>query len=433
MPSRNSVPAADSLAFSLLRAAEILDGVIEGKTLDAMLSACWQQYRPYPAQRGAIQDLAYSALRAGPRGDFLLTRLVERPLRNTLVRALLLVALCRLEQRPEDAHTIVDQAVNAAAGLAQGKFRGLVNAVLRNYLRQREVLRESLQTDPAALWQHPAWWLRELRAAYPSRWQDVLAAANDRPPMTLRANRRHGDAAAYLQRLLAAGIDGQVLDDAAIKLTRPLAVENLPGFGAGEVSVQDWGAQQAARLLDARAGMRVLDACAAPGGKSAHLLERADVDLTAIELDPLRARRIDENLQRLGLHALVKVADCADLAQWWDGRPFERILADVPCSASGVARRHPDIKWLRRARDIAQFAASQRRIVDALWQTLAVDGRMLYCTCSIFPRENGEQLAAFLARHADAVQLPIGNGTELQLLPNADQDGFYYALLQKRA
>jgi 16S rRNA (cytosine967-C5)-methyltransferase len=210
----------------------------------------------------------------------------------------------------------------------------------------------------------------------------------------------------------------------------------LPGFAAGRVSVQDWGAQQAARLLDAQAGMRVLDACAAPGGKTSHLLESADVAMTALEAEAPRARRIEENLARLGLSAAVKVADCRQLADWWDGHPFERILADVPCSASGVVRRHPDIKWLRRPRDVDNFARTQAEILDALWQVLAPGGRMLYCTCSVFPQENARQIADFALRHADAIRLPTpptGTDNEWQLLPDPEHDGFFYARLEKLA
>ena len=431
LPIEPSLPA-DSLAFALLRAAEVIAAVTEGRTLDASLATCWQKYAPLPPQRGAIQDLAYGALRTYGRGDFILHRLLRAQLSEARMRGLLLAALYRLDSRTEDRHTTVDQAVTAAATIAHGKYRALTNGVLRNALRQRHELRTDLAADAVAHWQHPAWWISAVQAAYPHGWQDILASANGHPPMTLRVNRRHGDAAGYVERLAAAGIEARTLDDSAVMLARPQGVEGLPGFADGHVSVQDWGAQRAAALLEASAGMRVLDACAAPGGKTAHLLELVDLELTALELDPRRAQRIDENLRRLRLGATVKVADCVDLAAWWDGRTFDRILADVPCSASGVVRRHPDIKWLRRASDIGTFATTQQRILDALWQTLAPGGTMLYCTCSLFPQENGEQLAAFVGRHADALRMDIDGQPELQLTPDPEQDGFYYARLQKR-
>lgn len=424
-------PAVDSLAFTLDAAARAVAAVIGGRNLELALAALDLP----PAARPAVMDLAYGTLRRYGRGDFFLARLLARPLAESVVRGLLLVALQRLETRPEDAHTTVDQAVTAAAGLARGRYQALVNGVLRNFLRRRGELAAAAGRDATARWQHPRWWLAELRAACPDCWREVAEAGNQRAPMTLRVNRRRV-ATADFQRLLAeAGVEAEVMGETGLRLVRPMPVERLPGFAGGLVSVQDWGAQQAAPLLDARAGMRVLDACAAPGGKTAHLLERADLDLTALELDAARAARIGDNLRRLGLDAEVKVADCRNVDVWWDGRRFDRILADVPCSASGVARRHPDIKWLRRPGDLARFAAGQREILDALWRLLAPGGKMLYATCSLFPEENGGQVAAFVARHGDAQRLPMPDndkGCEWQLLPDADHDGFYYALLAKR-
>ncbi|MGE5467776.1 MAG: 16S rRNA (cytosine(967)-C(5))-methyltransferase RsmB [Ignavibacteria bacterium] len=422
--------SAAPLAAALAAAAEAVAGVVGGRNLDEALAA----QRLAGPLRAAAQSLAYGALRRYGRGDFLLGRLIARPLAQPAVRGLLLCALHRLEERPEDVHTTVDQAVRAAAGIAGGKFKGLVNGVLRNFLRGRDELAAAAQADEVARWQHPRWWLDRLAAAYPNDWQAIAAAGNGHPPMCLRVNRRHGAAAGYLAELQAGGIAARVLDDTAVLLEKPVAVDKLPGFAEGRVSVQDWGAQQAAQLLDAHAGMRVLDACAAPGGKTCHLLETADLELVALEAEAPRAARIGENLQRLRLAATVKVSDCRQLSDWWDGRPFERILADVPCSASGVVRRHPDSKWLRRPRDVDNFARVQAEILDALWQVLAPGGRMLYCTCSVFPQENAQQIAAFCARHADAIRLPTGptgDDNEWQLLPDPEHDGFFYARLEK--
>lgn len=403
------------LSAALAAAAELVGGVIAGRTPDAFLA------RLEPALRPAVLDLGFNTLRDHGRGDFLLGRLLARPLDHVPTRALLLVALARLERRPEEAHTLVDQAVTVAGK----RLKGLVNAVLRNFLRRRDELLAAADADDVARWRHPRWWLDKLQAAYPDRWQAIADAGNHHPPMCLRFNRR---------RPATTDFSGMRLDDAALLLDKPVPVERIPGFREGQVSVQDWGAQQAARLLDARDGMRVLDACAAPGGKTAHLLERAELDLTALELEPMRARRITENLDRLGLSATVRVADAADPAIWWDGRPFDRILADVPCSASGVARRHPDIKWLRRESDVAGFARTQARILDALWPTLAPGGKMLYCTCSVFPEENDRQVRAFLARHPDARPMRTGEAEAgWQLLPSDEHDGFHYALLGKES
>ena len=383
------------------------------------------------ATRGAVRDLAWTTLREFRRGGVVLDRLLNTP-PATVIHALLLVALTRLRQRPEQPHTVVDQAVQAAAALMPG-LKNMVNGVLRNALRQRDQWLEWEQRDPEARYGFPAWWIQRVKNAHPSAWEAALQAGNERPPMAVRVNVRRASIEQLEAELAAAGCATRRLDNDALLLERALPVARLPGYAEGRVSVQDAGAQWAARLLDPQAGERVLDACAAPGGKAAHLLERADLQLLALELDPVRARRIEHNLTRLGLHAEVKVADCRDRAKWWDGRPFDRILADVPCSASGVVRRHPDIKWLRRDTDIVQFAAQQAQILDALWHALAVGGTMLYVTCSVFDEENAGQIARFCARHTDAQRLSIQGRPDFQLLPNGEHDGFYYALLRKQA
>uniref|UniRef100_Q47K44 16S rRNA (cytosine(967)-C(5))-methyltransferase n=1 Tax=Dechloromonas aromatica (strain RCB) TaxID=159087 RepID=Q47K44_DECAR len=413
----------NSLAFALLQAARIDAAVFAGQSLaDGLLA------RVDPAARPAVQDLVYGSLRAYGRGDFFLGRLLDKPLDVEEVRALLLVSIYRLETRPDAAHTVVDQAVSAAGELANGRFRGLVNAVLRNFLRQQEALVAALADDAVAVSQHPDWWLAQLQAAYPDDWQRIVAAGNAPPPMGLRVNVRRASRDDYLARLTDAGISATAVGESGLALAKPVPVESLLGFAAGLLSVQDPGAQMAASLLDPEPGSRVLDACAAPGGKTAHLLERSDLDLLALDLKPSRCRRIEENLSRLGLTASVKAADCVKLDTWWDGRPFDAVLADVPCTASGVVRRNPDTKWLRREADIFSFAKTQARILDALWQVVRPGGKLLYVTCSVFPTENGVQIARFLERQPEARRCH-----EEQLLPTADHDGFYYCLLEKHA
>jgi 16S rRNA (cytosine967-C5)-methyltransferase len=332
---------------------------------------------------------------------------------------------------------VVDQAVRACSALGRGSAKGYVNALLRSYLRQRASLESRIQADPEARYQHPRWWIELVRRAYPGQWNAVLEAGNTHPPMSLRVNRRRGSVEEYELRLRAADIAWQRLADGALLLERPVPVERLPGFAQGDVSVQDAGAQRAARNLELAAGQRVLDACAAPGGKASHVLEAAEVHLTALEADAERCVRLEHNLARLGLAAQVIRADCTQLREWWDGAPFDRVLADVPCSGSGVARRHPDIKWLRRSTDIAEFAARQGSIVDALWQVLRPDGKLLYATCSVFPQENEAVIEAFVARQraadARAVRVPLPDGAAPQGLPDAERDGFYYALIHKQA
>jgi len=412
-----------SLAYALLQAARIDAAVFGGQSLaDGLLD------RVDPTVRPAVQDLVYGSLRAYGYGDFQLARLLARPLDAPEVHALLLVALYRLETRPDAAHTVVDQAVVAAGELAGGRFRGLVNGVLRNYLRQQLQLQAAAAADAVAAARHPDWWLRRLQAAYPADWPGIVAAGNGPPPMALRVNRRRGTRDEYLARLQAEDIAATAIGEAGLALARPVPVNRLPGFAAGLVSVQDPGAQIAAMLLDPAAGSRVLDACAAPGGKTAHLLERTDLDLLALDLKPSRCRRIADNLSRLGLQVEIATADCVRLDTWWDGRPFDAVLVDVPCTASGVVRRNPDAKWLRREADIASFAATQARILAALWRVVRPGGKLLYATCSVFPEENGGQIAAFQAAHPEARR-----DHEQQILPSADHDGFYYCRLEKHA
>lgn len=411
-------PGQPALADALGAAASAVAAVLSGRTPEAPLQAVAARLRP------AATDLAFSALRAYGRGDAVLRPLLERPLKDANAHALLLVALARLEARPDEAHTIVDQAVEAAGRIGHGQFRGLVNGVLRSFERRRDALLDSLNRQPAARWQHPAWWIERLQQDHPDHWEAILAAGNRRPPMALRVNRRRIAAVDFAARLQAAGVATHAAGEDGLMLERPVPVDRLPGFADGDCSVQDPGAQAACVLLDAADGMRVLDACAAPGGKTAHLLEHHALDLLALDADAERLDRVASNLARLGLAATLRAEDCRDTAKWWDGRPFDRILADVPCSASGVVRRHPDAKWLRRAGDIAGFARTQQDILEALWPLLAPGGRLLYATCSVFRQENRGQIDAFLARHAEARCV-----AEQSLLPAPDHDGFYYAAL----
>lgn len=434
---RQSAPAPrlpeDSLAYALLTSARLIADVTAGQTLTEALAVLWKSRPDTPAgTRGAILDLTYGCLRDYGRQDFILAKLLQKPLPEPL-QSLLRVALHRLGVRADTAHTVVDQAVEAAATLLAGKFKGVVNGVLRNALRQSADLERAADADMVAEFRHPPWWIRRLRNQYPESWRSILGAGNTHPPMALRINRRRTNLRATLEAFAAADLPVRELANGALLLERPVPVARIPGFAEGLLSVQDAGAQHAARLLDLADGQRVLDACAAPGGKAAHILERADVSLLALDSDPQRAMRVTENLTRLGLVAEVRTADCRDLGRWWDGRPFERILADVPCSASGVVRRNPDIKWLRRSDDIPRFAAQQAEILEALWQVLAPGGRMLYATCSVFAEENQEQIAGFAGRHADCRQLPIGGQPDCQYLPCAEHDGFFYALLEKAA
>lgn len=422
-----------------LAASQIVQQVlVDGRNLNQVLDESLRRKAVWtPAQRAALQDLSYGTLRFYGQLDALLGALLHKPLTDQRIYYVLLVALYQLQYSKAAQHAIVDHAVRSAQ-LLNAKVSGLVNAILRNFLRNQAMLLEQAAQRPEGRYSYPRWWIDELQTQYGERCGALLEAGNLHPPMTLRVNRRRTSTAEYLallaqQELSARVVEPDVPDSGALQLDKPVPVDKLPGFHAGMVSVQDAGAQYAARLLDAHDGMRVLDACAAPGGKTAHILELAAVDMLALDKDEKRLQRVEENLQRLGLSARLAVGDAAEPESWWDGKAFQRILADVPCSASGVVRRHPDIKWLRRRTDIAGFAAQQLGILSALWRVLEQDGKLLYATCSVFQQENEEVIAAFLAQRPDARRLPIALPNDIagQLLPDDQHDGFFYALLQK--
>ncbi len=424
--------SSDSLAFALAGAARALAAVDAGNALPRALADVFGT-RPTPAAaRGAIQDLSYRSMRRWGLARALLRELAERPPAQPRLSALLCCSLALLaDDAPAYApHTLVDQAVEAcAADRELQRAKGMANAVLRRFLRERDALLAKVRQQDEARWNYPQWWIDKAKDAWPQDWQQVLAAGDSQPPLTLRVNRRKVPLEDYRAELAAHGIESTPVGPSALKLARALPVAQIPGFADGMASVQDAAAQLAAPLLDLQDGMRVLDACAAPGGKTGHLLELADADLLALDQDAERLERVRENLQRLSLRAELKQGD-ASQANWWDGRPFDRILADVPCTASGIVRRHPDIRWLRRPDDAAQLAALSARILDNLWAMLKPGGKLLLATCSLWPEESALQAQAFAARH-NAIVLPAPG----QLLPTSseqrDHDGLFYALLQK--
>ncbi len=418
-----------------LAAAAAVSQVLAGASLSAALPAALGRLREAPpAERARAQDLAYGTLRHLGLLDAALGALAQRPPRPAMLRALLLVALYQLEFTEAQPYAVVNEAVRAAADLTSGGARGFANAVLRGFQRRAAELRAELcAADAVARYSHPSWWIARLRAQYPADWERLLDLANTKPPMALRVNRLRCGLSDYLALLQDAGIPATPVPPAGALLRQPVPVAELPRFADGWASVQDLGAQHAAELLAAEPGMRVLDACAAPGGKAAHLLERAPVALTAVDRDPQRVPRIEQNLQRLGLAARVLCADAADLDSWWDGRPFQRVLLDAPCSASGVARRHPDVKWLRRPGDLEAFAAEQERVLRGVWRALEPGGTLLYVTCSLFADENQHVVERFLETQRDAAPAALPNRPDAlwQLLPDAHHDGFFFASLAK--
>ena len=466
--------SAPPLSRLLEHTADAVQAVRGGQSLTAIITRVPADLRP------GVQALSFHTLRwlgSATEARALLAPKTPPP----AVDALLVTALALLwpgEPPPYAEHTLVDQAVTAARQRTPAAA-GFINAVLRRFVREKDSIAAQVRHSPLGAYNHPLWWIERVRRDWPQDWQTLLTAANQRPPMTLRVNVRRGTGEAYVQRLAALGRSAQLLDDPAlggqaVVLDQPCPVQQLHGFAEGEVSVQDGAAQRAARLLmgdghgngqgggqganwrmTLPANARVLDACAAPGGKTAHLLELADIDLLALDSDPLRLARVQDTLNRLqfpsSTRAELKAADARDPKAWWDGRPFDAILLDAPCTASGIVRRHPDVRWLRRADDIHALARIQAQMLDALWPLLAPGGRLLYATCSIFLPEGQGQIDAFMQRLPPGTAL-LDPGSPGHLLPSRDnglqgglqggrqgaasrspalQDGFFYALIHK--
>ena len=397
-----------------------------------------------PADRALIQAMSYGVLRWYPRLLALTRQLMRKPLkaRDNDVQWLLLVGLYQLIYMRIPDHAAVSETVAATRAMQKPWARALVNGVLRNYQRQAEALQQQVDQSPSSRYAHPDWLLNLLQRCWPDDWQTIVTANNQQAPMTLRINNRQCERDAYLIELSRRGLNATLtpFTTTGITLENPAPVEALPGFSNGDISVQDGAAQLAAQLLDAQPGERILDACAAPGGKTAHILEsQPDLQtLVALDIDAQRLDRIAENLSRLHLQATLITGDASQAESWWDQHPFDRILLDAPCSATGVIRRHPDIKVLRRADDIAKLVTTQQNMLRALWPLLKPDGMLLYATCSVLPQENTQQLEQFLATTNDAVLLPIDAawGHEMpvgkQILPGENgMDGFYYACLHK--
>jgi 16S rRNA (cytosine967-C5)-methyltransferase len=428
-----------------LAAARALTAVLSGKaSLGSSLPPQLDKVEHH--DRALAQDLAFGAARWQPRLQLLADKLLEKPLKaaDKDVEALLLIGLYQLLHSRIPEHAAIGETVGCAGALKKPWAKGLLNAVLRRAQREHEALYAELDRDPVLHSAHPRWLQKALKAHWPQHWQAICAANNAHPPLILRVNRRHGSRDAYLNELREAGIEAEpcTYSRDGVRLLQPCDVTTLPGFKEGRVSVQDEAAQLAADLLELAPGQHVLDACAAPGGKTCHLLEVEPGlgEVVAVDLEAKRLARVRENLERLHLEATLIAADGRDTGAWWDSQPFQRILLDAPCSATGVIRRHPDIKLTRKPEDIPALAQLQGELLDALWPTLAPGGILLYATCSVLPTENSETIAAFLTRTADAQEVAIAGEFGLQpahgrqLLPQLDgHDGFYYAKLIKTA
>lgn len=448
-----------ALANEIGHAARSVEQVLLGHTLpEEPLALDSQKTATVPDKsRAAIRDMAYRTVRRLGRLRELLGKLNRKP-PQAPVLALQLVALEQLVWPIRDAHVVVDQAVSAARLMpATRPAGGLINAVLRRFLREQAQLMHGTGKVPEARWNFPRWWIEQLQSQYPTRWQQILEVSDQPGPMTLRVNQTKTSVAHYLETLKDAGMSAAQIGPLAIRLEHAMDVHRLPGFDAGLVSVQDAGAQLAIPLLDVSCDHRVLDACSAPGGKAAHLIEQrlaqlpkkggesANIPLLALDSDANRLDRVTQNLDRLGLtnHAQLRAADAAKPSDWWDGQAFDRILVDAPCTASGIVRRHPEIRWLRQRRDIETLAAIQTKILTGLWPTLKPGGKLLYVTCSVFSAEGEGVATNFLNAEPTARRVPLmgclglsGDASPIdQLLPHQglelDHDGFFYALIEK--
>lgn len=439
---RGPVAATPALRARAAAVQAVVDVLRQGRSLgDALPRAS----SGLDEGRALAQELAYGVLRWHGRLTAIAGQLLDKPLRarDGDIEVLLETGLYQLDAESAPAQWIVSECVDTARLLGKDWAAGLLNALLRRFGREADALRAAADAEPAARYAHPRWLLDRLCDDWPEQWREIAEANNQRPPMTLRVNRRQSDVASYAERLAAAGLSATPhrLAPQALTLDAPVAVDALPGFGDGRVSVQDAGAQLAALAVDPEPGDRVLDACAAPGGKTGHLLELQPElsGLVAVDSEAGRLGRVRENLGRLGLAAELHAADVGRVADWWDGRPFNRILLDAPCTGTGVIRRHPDIKWLRRPGDPEALAETQARLLAALWPLLAPGGKLIYCTCSVMPAENESVIDGFLGTTADAAvaALPSEWGVGLrygrQILPGQDgMDGFYYAGLVRQ-
>ena len=444
-----ATPNAPALWQQLDAVAKALHGIQGGQSSKTVLAQVPQRLRP------GVQALLFQVLRNLGRAQALQKQLVSRapaPKASALLSTALALAWDEAHA-PYPPFTLVNQAVEAAKNGAARAQSGFINGCLRRFLRERDELVSVTESDPVAVWNHPAWWIARLKKDHPQDWQAILVANNDQPPMTLRVNTQKCTPAQYQSALVAMNLNAKAVAESGLQLEHAAPVHELPHFEEGWASVQDGAAQAAAPLLldgmvlpEGRP-LRVLDACAAPGGKTAHLLEHAapgSIEVTALEIDPERARRIGETLARLGLQAKVVVADASKPQDWFEsecgGLPFDAILLDAPCTASGIVRRQPDVRWLRRESDVAQLATIQSKLLDTLWPLLQPGGRMVYCTCSVFKSEGDVQMQAFLMRNTTVTSLPApghllpGNSAKDDSVsdnPLGDHDGFFYALLEK--
>ena len=423
---------------SQLLSAKVLENLLSGSNLDKSFDAVFSSNKKndQEIQESQIKALTYGSVRFLGKSRFIIKQLVKNKIENRLVECLLHIALYQLSQEKFNNFTIVNQAVDAAKKINFRKSN-FVNAILRNYLRSKDDLQKLLNEDPASKYSYQNWWINKVKDEFKNDWKKILEIGNQHPPLTLRVNIRKVNIESYSETLMRNGLEHEVISNKGVIIKHPLNINNIPGFLEGHVSIQDYGAQIATELMGIKKGQKILDACAAPGGKTCNILESEDVDITALEIDKIRAEKINENLKRLELNANVIHGSLSINNLWWDGEHFDRILLDVPCSASGIVRRHVDIKWLRQMNDLKKFSEMQYLLLNSAWPLLKPGGRLLYVTCSIFCNENRDVIEKFKKEFMDAEEIKLIYPNNIkhiknQLVPSENHDGLFYALLEKK-
>jgi 16S rRNA (cytosine967-C5)-methyltransferase len=418
-------------------AAMIVEQVLLGKNLDKSFDLILNKYNNVEIDNlSQIKDMVYGAIRDLGKSNFYINKLVKNKIENRCLEGLLHIALFQITHERSNNFTLVNEAVDAAKKIDHKKS-AFINAVLRNFLRKKDELQQELDEDESAVYSYPNWWIQKVKNQYPKNWKDILTIGNQRPPLALRINLKKIGVNEYSAILDKHEINHTLVGGECLIINIPLGVDKIPGFLEGKVSVQDFGAQLAAHLIDLKKGHKVLDACSAPGGKACHMLELNSIELLAIESDKKRTNKIQENVDRQGLKAKILNEKISSQNKWWDKECFDRILLDVPCSASGIVRRHVDIKWLRRINDFKNFGENQQSLLRSVWPMLKENGKLLYITCSIFEEENRDVIEKFKQDAGNVSELSINfpsNVTHInnQILPSENHDGLFYALLQKK-
>jgi 16S rRNA (cytosine967-C5)-methyltransferase len=417
-------------------AAMIVEQVLLGKNLNKSFDMILKKYNNSEIDNlSQIKDMVYGAIRDLGKSNFYINKLVQNKIENRCLEALLHIVLFQITHERSNNFTLVNEAVDAAKKIDHKKS-AFINAVLRNFLRKKDALQKELNEDESAVYSYPNWWIQKVKNQYPENWKDILIIGNQRPPLTLRINIKKIGVNEYSTILDEHRINHTLVGGECLIINTPLGVDKIPGFLEGKVSVQDFGAQLAAHLIDLKKDQKVLDACSAPGGKACHMLELNEVELIAIESDKQRTMKIQENIDRQGLKATILNKKISSQNEWWDKEFFDRILLDVPCSASGIVRRHVDIKWLRRINDFKSFGDNQLSLLKSAWPMLKENGKLLYVTCSVFEEENRDVIEKFKQDSDNVSELNINFPSnvvhiENQILPSATHDGLFYALLQK--